>query len=80
MRGYKYSFFQSYFMAEEGCPDCGSIEGKNCPTCCSHTHTEKRTIRMGTKGRYLREINICKDCGNFVILQEVDYYMESPPL
>jgi hypothetical protein len=80
MRGYKYSFFQSYFMVEEGCPDCGSMEGKDCPTCCSCTRTEKKNVQEGTKGRYLREIMICKDCGYFEVLNEIDYYEEFPCL
>ncbi len=68
-------------MAEdEGCPDCRSIEGGNCPTCCSCTRMEKKNVREGINGRYLREIIVCKDCGYFDVLQEIDYRTEFPPL
>jgi len=80
-QGYKYLFPQSICMAEQdGCPDCGSAEGFDCPTCCPCIHVEKKNIREGIKGRYLREVIMCKDCGNYEVLQEIDYYMEFPCL
>jgi len=41
---------------------------------------EKKNVREGINGRYLREIIVCKDCGYFDVLQEMDYYTEFPPL
>ena len=68
-------------MAEDDCcPECGSTEGYECPTCCTHPQTEVKTIKEGHKGRYLREICVCVACGYFEVMNEIDYYTEFPPL
>jgi len=68
-------------MAEiKSCPECDSTEGNECPTCCSHTATEVKNIQEGYKGRYLREICICNDCGYYEVMNEIDYYEEFPCL
>lgn len=55
-------------MAEDAC------------TTCPHTETEVKTVREGFKGRYMREICICKDCGYYEVMNEMDYYEEFPCL
>jgi len=68
-------------MAEiKSCPQCDSTKGNECPNCCSHQSTEVKTVQEGTKGRYLREMCICNDCGYYEVMNEMDYYAEFPCL
>ena len=67
-------------MAETAeCPECEAEEGV-CVVCCPHYNAEKKTIKEGIKGRYLREVVMCKDCGYYEVVQEMDYYAEFPCL
>lgn len=67
-------------MAEAECPECGEIDAKDCVYCCPHAKTEVKNIREGHKGRYLREVCICSDCGYYEVMNEMDYYEEFPCL
>ena len=57
-----------------------SPEEDPCVERCSHENTEIKTVQEGYRGRYLREICICNDCGYYEILNELDYYTEFPCL
>ncbi len=67
-------------MNEKVCPNCKSSNRNNCVFCCSHINSEKQVLSSGPKGRYLREVIDCQDCGYQEVVNEIDYYTEFPAL
>lgn len=59
--------------------ECEAKEGE-CVEHCSHLNTELKTVNEGYKGRYLREIVLCNDCGYYEVVNELDYWTEFPCL